>query len=223
MAELRRTGTGAALIAAPLALLVGFAIHPAEKSDALGEVQVLAANTARWNLAHLLLLIGAALLVPAAIGLTQRLTMRGRWATAGVLLAGAGSYGIAALMGAELAMANVGGLASAERTGAAPLVHRVYNMDGFVAVGWAGVLLIVGLLVLGVLLVRSGTAPRWASALVVAGSLLLLGGFVNPVAGAVAGAVLLLGLGAHGIDALRDSQITTVGASRPTFTTAGNP
>jgi hypothetical protein len=223
MTELKRIGPGAALIAAPLALLVGFAIHPAEKSDALGEVQVLAANTARWNLAHLLLLIGAALLVPAAFGLAQRLAVRGRAATIGVLLVGAGSYGVAALMGAEFAMANVGGLAPAERTGAAPLIHRIYNMDGLVAVGWAGMLLIVGLLVLGVLLVRHGTAPRWASALVVAGSLLLGGGFVNPVAGAVACAVLVLGLGAHGIDTLRDGQIATVQAPHPTFTAAGNP
>jgi hypothetical protein len=69
------------LIVAPLVLLAGELLHPELHLDPARQLAVAAANPDRWYLAHLLSLIGFALLVPAILGLT-RLVGQGRAALA---------------------------------------------------------------------------------------------------------------------------------------------
>jgi hypothetical protein len=61
---------------APLVLLAGELLHPPFQRDPARLLAVAAANPDRWYLAHLLSLIGFALLVPAILGLIQLVGQR---------------------------------------------------------------------------------------------------------------------------------------------------
>jgi hypothetical protein len=69
--QLRQRLAAASLIAAPLLLLAGELLHPQNLPDPAQQLATVAADPGRWYLAHLLSLLGFALLVPAILGLAQ--------------------------------------------------------------------------------------------------------------------------------------------------------
>ena len=66
-----RIAGGLALIAAPLFLLAGGLTHGADESAVIDQLAHVRAGLGKWYTAHLLLMIGFALLIPAAIHLIR--------------------------------------------------------------------------------------------------------------------------------------------------------
>jgi hypothetical protein len=186
-----------ALIAAPLIVLVALLLHPVEKTTATAQVPVIAAHPQRWYAAHLLLLAGCLVLVPAILELARLLRGRAdRAAAAGAVLGVAGAFGLFGVVTIE-------GLGSSRLVGAglSPVdeitaVHAVVASAAVVVpLTLLGVCLCAGLVILGVGARRAGVVPVRDAVLVAASGVLLLAGF----AGAqnvtrIGAAVLLVGM-----------------------------
>lgn len=91
-----------ALIAAPLLLLVGSALHPAESSDAGVVLRNVAHAETRWWVSHVLLMVGAGLLIAGLHTLLHHVDRAApRLARLGTALAGVGAAAIVALIATE--------------------------------------------------------------------------------------------------------------------------
>lgn len=77
-----RVAGALALTLAPILLIVGGLLHPKEQDDAAAQMDVVRAHLDRWYVAHLLLILGFALLLPALVAAARSLK-----ATAGGLYA----------------------------------------------------------------------------------------------------------------------------------------
>ena len=189
------------LIVAPLVLLAGELLHPPFQRDPARLLAVAAANPGRWYLAHLLSLIGFALLMPAILRLTQ-LVGQGRAALADV-------GGTLALLG----MLAVSGLLSidgfgvwqmaqpaADRAEMAALLDRILTSPGVLTLYLVSLASAVGLLVLVVGLYRAQLVPAWTAGLVAIGvAVWFTGEAAANKATMVAGVTILaLGLGLTG-------------------------
>jgi len=67
---------GASLVIAPALMSIGDLMHPHESWDGPAQVAMIVAAPTRWYVAHLLLLVGALLLVPGLLLLTRVLERR---------------------------------------------------------------------------------------------------------------------------------------------------
>lgn len=98
-----RTADRAALVVSPLLMLAGGLLHPEEDSGGAAQLAIVAGSPDRWRLSHLLLVLGAVVLVPAALALGRLIALRSpRWATMGTVLAVGGAcflVGVFALEG----------------------------------------------------------------------------------------------------------------------------
>lgn len=206
---IKRIGTGLSMILAPLLLAVGFAVHPAEKTSGAEQLQVIVDNIGRWNAAHILILASLVLFIPAVLGLMRLLRRSGSWfGLIGGALAGTGVVFLSALVGAEaLATSAFADVSADQRVGLVPGVQAIINAQGAIPVVYLGTGLILGLIVLAVGLFAVRAAPRWASVTIEVASLVLLASLVgNSVKiGAAGAAVLLVGLGAVGLQTLRQT------------------
>src|SRR5437667_7195382 len=63
--------TAAALVAAPVVLGAGLVIHPKEVSGESEQLMIIGHHLSAWGCAHVLIYLGAALLIPAVIGLVR--------------------------------------------------------------------------------------------------------------------------------------------------------
>ena len=189
------------LIAAPLVLLAGELLHPPFHLDPARQLAVVAANPDRWYLAHLLSLIGFALLVPASLGLTQLVGQRQ------AALADLG--GTLALLGmlAATGLLSIDGFGvwqmaqpAADRAEMAALLDRILTSPGVLALYLVSLASAVGLLVLTLRLYRSQLLPAWTAGLVATGvAVWFTGEAAASKATMVAGVALLaLGLGLTG-------------------------
>ncbi|NUR31760.1 MAG: hypothetical protein HOV83_38965, partial [Catenulispora sp.] len=66
-----RVAGGLALVSAPLLLLAGGILHGTDQSGAAAQLARVRADLGRWYLAHLLMIIGFAVLIPAALRLIR--------------------------------------------------------------------------------------------------------------------------------------------------------
>lgn len=199
------TAMGIAMVAAPLAMLISTVIHhphTGEGGSWLGSAMV---SPARFYVAHLLVLVAAALMVPVALGLVAMLRERRpalAYAGAGLTLLGA--LGIGTLVGMDMIvwqMTDPG----ADREQMAALIDRVSGSPG--AVGPSYLLssgLVVGPALLAAGLVLERTVSSRQAYLIAVGSTALLGGFpaVGPLA-VTGSACMLAGLGSIGFALLR--------------------
>jgi hypothetical protein len=162
---------------------------------------VAAANPDRWYLAHLLSLIGFALLVPAILGLTQ-LVGYGRAALADL-------GGTLALLGvlAASGLLSIDGFGvwqmaqpAADPAEMAALLDRILTSPGVLTLYLVSLASAVGLLVLVVGLYRAQLVPAWTAGLVAVGvAVWFTGEAAASKATMVAGVALLaLGLGLTG-------------------------
>ena len=188
-----RSGGALALAVAPLILLAGSAIHPAETSDGTEQLGIVADATGRWALAHALLCLGAIVLIFAAQAL-GRLAARtapqaGPVAAATTVVGAACALGVFALEGfGALAISEVGG---------SPAYGRVLEQVVTTATPFAfGSLLVeVGLVTLGVCLLRGSLVPAWMAGALVLGALCLVAGLVAALMPVVAAGNLVLTVG----------------------------
>lgn len=167
----QRVAAGLALIAAPLLLIVGAVLHPTEADDTAGQMNIVRDNLSRWYTAHLLLLIGFGLLLPALLALSAAL--RGRapgWYTLGITLAGAGIF----LQFGGIIMDGMGlwllGHAS-DHGAAADLAELSESGPLAVPFRWLALTFAAGLIVLGVALLRGRQLAIWKAVLIVVAGL----------------------------------------------------
>jgi hypothetical protein len=186
--RLRKTATGVCLIVAPLGLLVGLLLHPAESMDPEKQLGIIAADPGRWSMAHYIIAASAVVLAGAVLGLAHLLHER----RAGQAIIG-GAMGV---IGATTLCA----IAFGEATFAAQLGRVGSNgavRDAFSAVMTSPATYVIllgalmgplGSMVLGSGIFQSDVAPRWA------GGALMLGGLCFAV-GAPLGIVPLMTIG----------------------------
>jgi hypothetical protein len=172
----RKMVAGFCMVFAPLSLLVGFIVDP--------------------DASYVFLFIGAALMLPAALGLMHMLREREvAYGHVGGGLSLIGLMGIAGLIGMDVG-------------GTTDLVNRVDDLSGvatllFVATMGAG----LGVALLGLGLFRAQATTSWAAACLMIGGIafdvaLLAGSAGIAIA---ASAVMLLGLGTTGLRVWRES------------------
>jgi len=190
------------LIVAPLVLLTGELLHPELHLDPARQLAVAAANPDRWYLAHLLSLIGFALLVPAILGLIQLVGQRR------AALADLG--GTLALLGvlATTGLLSIDGFGvwqmaqpAADRAEMAALLERILTSPGVLLPLYpVSLASAVDLLVLTLGLYRAQVVPAWTAGLVAIGvAVWVTGEAAASKATMVAGVALLaLGLGLTG-------------------------
>lgn len=170
--RVRRYLLAGAMVLCPVLLLTGTALEVDTGDSGLEEVTLVAAERGQFYASTLLLALGLVLLTPTALGLMQLARRRGgALATiGGGLLFVAGSAAAAGIFmyGAVLAVASDAGLPREEMGQFA----RVASESGYTAppffLGFFGIS--IGLVLLGIALLRARTVPRWMPALLVVGA-----------------------------------------------------
>ncbi|WP_322770050.1 hypothetical protein [Frankia sp. Cr1] len=189
-----------ATLLAPVLLLAANAIEPAALDERHGtdpakSAQALldiAPDRARLPLFVLLLGLGLALLVPAAIGLTRLAGGRPLAVTGAALVALGAPMG--ALSNAVSAL-NLHRLTDpALPRGVAVQALAYDSMKTSIIYFLLYLLMFVGILLLGIALLRSGPLPRWQTALIGLGPLVVLLAPTGNIAGALAPLPFTLGM-----------------------------
>jgi len=168
--RLRKGATGACLVVAPLGLLVGLLLHPAESMDAGTQLGIIASDANRWAMAHFIITGSAVVLAGAILGLAHLIHER----RPGHAIVG-GAMGVIGAM-------SLCAIAFAEATFAANMARVSANgdvLDAFTAtmaqpaqyaVLIGALMGPLGTIVLGSGLFQAEVAPRWASAALMLGA-----------------------------------------------------
>lgn len=222
---LYRRGTAAALVLAPVLLLVDNVLHPKElaRGNELEQVRIIAAHYARWQVAHALAFVGVVVFIAAVLGLgfAVRRTMPRLGLVAGALSL-AGLAGFAALIALDgYTWAVVGASSTNPEVGpraAAAVLDEVQNS------GWASfyyltpVPFLVGFTVLSLAAARAGVLSTAAGVLLaVATVMVATETVIASNAYFVAGAAVLTAAGvaaAMSLLALSDEQFAAGGRSQ---------
>jgi hypothetical protein len=202
----KRIGTGLALILSPLAFVVGFGIHPLEGNTAASGFQTVVDNQVRWAAAHILLLFGAALMIPAAIGVMHRLDQTRPWLGAvGATLVGLGAVFFGSLIGAEaLATSALATVPADQRAGLLSGVQAILDGKGAMWATFIAFTMLLGLLLFGFGLVLSGAASRWIGVLTIIAALVMtFGALAGERIAAIGSVPLLIAFGYLGWETLR--------------------
>jgi hypothetical protein len=189
-----RVAGGLALVAAPVFLLAGGVSHGADEPGALAQLTRVRADPGRWYLAHLLMIIGFALLIPAALQLippvrrgaprvhlvaTVLIGLGGIAMIAQIVLDGFGQWLLA-----QAADPTTGGLLIERLRSAPELVIPTARLSGPLAVGlfWCA----FGLW-------KTRTAPGWKVGILGVGSVALMAAIAGGLAPAMAVGFVCLG------------------------------
>jgi hypothetical protein len=158
-ASIRRGLVVGAMVASAVTVVVGHALNVPAALPASDFLDAVHAHPSAFLIGGLLQAAAAFLLIPSAIGIAALVPARGSvWATVGIVLTGIG----AAATGAGLVMITtmMSMLADADSA----LAGRVYDLAGSSSIGGLPFLLapamLVGLLLLGIALLRAGTVHR---------------------------------------------------------------
>ena len=194
---------GLSMIIGPIIALVGFLFHPLEQGEGLAKLQLIANNASHWNIAHILFLVSMPFLITAALGL-MKLVQGGAEGLA--LLSAAlvlvGAIFFSALFGTELALSAMATVPANQYAGLVPGVEAITSGKGPMFVVMLGVAFNIGLILLAIALYAANPVPRWASAFVGIGALILVTATVTDAYGAASFAVMLVGLGRIGLQLL---------------------
>ena len=199
--RLRKSATGVCLVVAPLGLLVGLVLHPAESMDAAEQLSIIASDPDRWALAHYIVAGSAVLLAGAVLGLAHLIHERrpGQAIAGGAL----GMVGAMALFAVALGEATFGA-----QLGRVSTSGGVLEAFGAVAASPTSMIILIGALmgplgfvVMGAGLYSAGVAPRWtAIALMAGGACLIFGLPLNlPPLAILGGALQVLALAPIGV------------------------
>jgi hypothetical protein len=202
----RRTVRGASMIAAPLVFVTAEILHARLEADPGAFLSAISDDTGRWYAAHVLVLVGLVLALPAFLGIAHILEgRRPVLANLGSIAFVPGMIALAALVGMELVawqMAHPG----LDRAAMITLWGNTSENAGIVPVIFVALLFSIAWLLAGIGLYIAQLCPRWAAALV---GLMQLVGFASELSGgpkwlAVAAQVgFAIGLISIGIRVLR--------------------
>lgn len=179
--RLRRHAGPAALVVGSVLTIAGMALHAAGDGSAPDEtfVRTVEASLGQWLASHLLLAAGMALV---AGGLASALRVaRGRGATLTAVGAVVASVGAALMALGDFAH---GGLAYAlsghvDATTSLAIQEGYFLHPAIAVTSFGGMLLPVGVVVLGIALLRSRVAPRWAAVVLLVSPLVISVGFAS--------------------------------------------
>lgn len=191
--RLRKGATGVCLILAPLGILVGLILHPAESMDPAEQLGIIGSDADRWATAHYVIALSAVFLAGAVLGLAHLIHQRrpGQAIVGGAL----GVIGAMALCAVAFSEATFGAELGRVSTsgGALEAFKAVASAPAALVILIGALLGPVGSIVLGSGLLSSGVAPRWtAYALMLGGACLLIGLPINVPVLAILGAALQL-------------------------------
>ena len=177
----QRSVIGASMIVAPLVFIAAELLHAHFETEPSAYLDAIAANPDRWYGAHMLVLLGLALMLPAIVGVA--LIVRSsdpRLGTGSVSLAILGTVALAALVGMELVAWQ---LAQSEiaRAEMIALWENTAENEAIFPLVIVALLLPVGWLLVGVGLYRGRAVSRWSAVLI---GLAQLVGFASELAGA---------------------------------------
>lgn len=170
-AAIRRRLVAVAMIAAATTVLVGHALNVAATLPTREFLDGVQAHPSAFLIGGLLQAAAAFLLIPSAFGIAALTPARGSvWATVGIALTGLG----AAATGAGLVMITTM-MAMLDDADSA-LAARVYDLAGSSTIGGLPFLLapamLVGLLLLGIALLRAGSEHRAVPIVLIVGAVL---------------------------------------------------
>lgn len=177
--RVRQSLLAVAMVGAPVLITVGTFMAPGSGGSNKPSAQVVAdfvKHRPQHVASGMVAAAGFALAIPAVIGLVQFARARGAaLATIGGVLAGIGAaalavnfYLISVIMGVLTTHPHDYGLAaSVDHVGR----HSVLGAVGF----FVGIAFTVGIVLVGIALLRAGTVSRWLAALLIVGALLVAG------------------------------------------------
>lgn len=178
---LRRYAGPTALVAGAVLTVAGMALHVAgDGSPAdVALMRTIEAHSTQWLTSHLLLGFGMALVAGGAA--TALRLARGRGATLTAIGAVVASVGAALMSLGDLAHGALAYALAGHVDAATSLaIQEAYFFHPTIAViSFGGMLLPVGLLVLGIALLRSRVVPRWAAIVLLISPIAITFGFAS--------------------------------------------
>jgi hypothetical protein len=194
---LRRHAGPAALAAGAVLSIAGMALHVAGDGSEADEelVRTIEAHSAQWLVSHLLLAAGMTLVAGGAV--TAFRMARGRGAALTALGAGVMAVGAVLMSLGDLAHGVLAYALSGHVDPATSLeIQESYFFHPAVAVlSFGGMLLPLGVVVLGIALLRSRAVPRWAAVVLMISPVLISVGFASGTRMLVLGIPFVVGLG----------------------------
>ena len=196
VARLRRYGGPVALAVGAVLTIAGMALHvEGDGTEADVEfVRAVEAQPTQWLISHLLLAVGMALVAGGAVAAFRMARGRGAALTAigaGVMAVGGFLMSLGDLAHGALAYALIGQVDPATSLE----IQESYFFNPAVAVmSFGGMLLPLGVVLLGIALLRSRAVPRWAAAVLIVSPILISVGFASGTRMLVLGIPFVVGL-----------------------------
>jgi hypothetical protein len=194
--RLRRHAGPVALAAGSVLTIAGMALHvEGDGSEADVEfVRTVEAQSTQWLASHLLLAAGMALMAGGAVAVFRM--ARGRGAALTAVGAGAMAVGGVLMSLGDLAHGALAYALSGHVDPATSLeIQESYFFHPAVAViSFGGMLLPLGVVVLGIALLRSRAVPRWAAVVLMISPILISVGFASGTRMLVLGIPFVMGL-----------------------------
>jgi hypothetical protein len=194
--RLRRHGGPVALAAGAVLTIAGMALHVQGDGSVADEefVRTVEAQSTQWLFSHLLLAVGMALVAGGAVAAFRM--ARGRGAALTAVGAGLTAVGGVLMSLGDLAHGALGYALSGHVDPATSLeIQNSYFFHPAIAViSFGGMLLPLGVVVLGIALLRSRAVPRWAAVLLMISPVLITVGFASGPRMALLGIPFVVGL-----------------------------
>lgn len=198
---LRFWGGVTCLALAPVLLLIGAAFHPTEADSGAAQMEVVAAQSTRWEAVHVVLIVGATVMVAAVLVLAGLLAHT--FPRLGRIGAAFGVVGSCALV-AVFALEGLGAhaLLALDTETAGTALDRIAD-EAMMGVAPLTLALMIGLILLAVGLFRSGACPTWVAAGLGVGAAALMVGQVAEVDLAAFAGMALMTVAMVAVAALR--------------------
>lgn len=196
--RLRHAAGPAALAVGSVLTVAGMALHVAGDGGPADAafIRSVEAHTAQWLASHVLLGFGMALIAGGAATVCR--LARGRGATLTAIGAATTSVGAALMALGDLAHGAVSYALAGHVDAAASLaIQEAYFTNPVIAVmSFGGMVMPLGVVLLGVALLRSHRVPRWAAIVLLVSPIVISLGFASGARMLVLGLPFLVGMGA---------------------------
>jgi len=172
--EVKRIGTGLAIILMPLLFVFAFAVHPGLLHPQMlspEQVVLRARDNQLLAFGHVLVLFDAALVIVVALHFMKVLekTSAAWLGFLGAVASVLGAIALAAEKGAEsLAISALFGMPNNVFAGVLPGLVAIFSHRGWMVLTWGVVLIAVGLVLQAIGLLMTNSIPRWEAALLFA-------------------------------------------------------
>ena len=158
------------LVAAPILVAVAFALEPNIGDDPTPaeELGIIADHRSDYAAAGILGVIGFGCFILGAAALSQLARARGAaWVTTGAAMTAVGAFSMGATFWGFAVAARLLTADGVDRDAAAQILDEG-NESAYVGIGWGvGMAVLLGLIVIGIGLLRARTVPQWLAALLI--------------------------------------------------------